>query len=125
MRRLAALPLPFSLAMHALTAPAGYCLVLALWGAAREHLAFSTPARAYLTEASLPIYVLHQGAIVLLGSFIIQMHAGVAEKLTLLLATSVALTLAVYHFGVRPSRVLSTVLGVGQPPSRASGPRRA
>jgi fucose 4-O-acetylase-like acetyltransferase len=112
MRRLAAVPLQLSLAMHALTALAGYCLVLALWGAAREHFAFSTPARAYLTEASLPIYVLHQLAIVLPGYFIIQTSAGVPEKFVLLLATSVTLTLAVYHFGVRRSRMLATALGV-------------
>src|SRR6185436_14215038 len=98
--------------MHALTAPAGYCLVVALLGAAREHLSFSTPARAYLSEASLPIYVLHQLAIVLPGYFIIQTSAGVPAKFTLLFATSVTLTLAAYHFGVRRSRRLSAALGI-------------
>ena len=111
MRAVFAEPFPTRVAMLALTAVAGYCLVVALAGAARERLAFDGPARAYLAEAALPIYVLHQLAIVLPGYFVIQMGAGIATKFFVLLVTSIALTLGVYHFGVRRSRALATALG--------------
>jgi hypothetical protein len=55
--------------------------------------------------------VLHQLAIVLPGYFIIQTTAPVAVKLPLLLASSVALTFVVYHFGVRRSPALVMALG--------------
>jgi peptidoglycan/LPS O-acetylase OafA/YrhL len=111
LRSLAGRPVAIRFAMYALTAPAGDCLVVALAGWARERLSFSTPARAYLTEASLPIYVLHQLAIVGPGYFIIQSGAGPAAKFALLLPTSVLLTFAAYHFAVRRSRTLAAALG--------------
>src|SRR6185436_20166441 len=91
--------------MHALTAPAGYCLVVALLGAARERLSFSTPARAYLAEASLPIYVLHQLAIVGPGFFIIQSAAGPAAKFALAHARR----------GIRGDAVANRLVGRGRP----------
>ena len=84
-------------------------------GGARRHLAFTNPARRYLAEASLPLYVLHQIGIVVPGFFIIQTTAGIPAKLALLLASSIALTLLAYHLGVRRSRVLRAALGVAAP----------
>ncbi len=110
-RALVGRPLVLVLALQTLTAVVGYGLVVALLGFAREHLTRDAPLRAYLAEASLPIYVLHQLAIVLPGYLIIQTTAPVAVKLPLLLASSIALTFVVYHFGVRRSPALVTALG--------------
>ncbi len=109
---LAGQPLAVRMLLWGLTAPAGYGIVVALLGWARARLAFTTPARAYLAEASLPIYVLHQLAIVLPGFFIIQTTAGIPVKFALLLAVSVTLTMAAYHCGVRRSPALATALGM-------------
>jgi fucose 4-O-acetylase-like acetyltransferase len=110
-RALADRPLALAVALQALTAPAGYGLVVAILGWARRRLVADGPARAYLVDASLPIYVLHQLAIVLPAYFLVRTAAGVPTKLVLLLATSVTLTFAVYHFAARRSPALATALG--------------
>ncbi len=99
------------LPMQALTAVVGYALVVALLGLARARRPHDFPLRAYLAEASLPIYVLHQLAIVALGYVLIQTSAPVPVKLPLLLASSFALTVAVYRFVVRRSPLLTVALG--------------
>jgi fucose 4-O-acetylase-like acetyltransferase len=120
-RALAGRPLALILTLQALTAVAGYGLGVALCGLARRHLAYDGPARAYLAEATLPIYILHQLAIVLPGFFIVRTSAAVAVKLGLLLATSITLTFVAYHCGVRRSPALAAALG-----SRTRGnPQRA
>jgi uncharacterized protein (DUF2147 family)/fucose 4-O-acetylase-like acetyltransferase len=84
------------------TAIAGWCFVLAFLGWARRLLSFTTPALAYLTESAFPVYLLHQSAIVVPGYFLIQLSLGMWTKFVLLFALSSAVTLAVYHFLVRP-----------------------
>jgi glucan biosynthesis protein C len=84
------------------SAVAGWCFVVALLGFARERITRSGPLLRYGTESAFPIYLLHQPVVVALGYGVVQLPLGVAAKFVLLLASSVALTLAVYHFGVRP-----------------------
>ena len=125
---LAGRPLAIVLVLQALSALAGYGCVVGLLGFARRHLAFNRPGLAYLTEASLPIYVLHQLAIVGLGFFVVQSQVGVWAKSVVLLAGSVALTMGVYHLVVRRSRVLAAAFGAPRPattvPRPASPPAR-
>jgi glucan biosynthesis protein C len=101
-----------ALPLQVLSALAGYCLVIAILGVARRSLSFTSPARDYLAESSLPVYVLHQLAIVLLGYFIVQLHVGIAAKFTLLLATAVPITMLVYHCLVRPIPLARALLGM-------------
>lgn len=100
-RALAGRPLGLVLALQALTAVVGYGLVVALLGWARRTLVHDRPLRAYLVDSSLPIYVLHQLAIVAPAYFIVRTAMPVPVKLVVLLVTSVALTFGVYHFAVR------------------------
>jgi len=46
--------------------------------------------------------VLHQPVVVVLGAGVVLLPLGIAPKFVLLLVGSVATTLALYHFGVRP-----------------------
>jgi fucose 4-O-acetylase-like acetyltransferase len=100
------------LAIQALSAVAGYCVVVALFGGARRFLDFATPALAYLVDAALPIYVLHQLAIVAIGSAVIASAASIGVKLVTLLAASVAATFLAYHWLVRPSALARVALGL-------------
>ncbi len=84
------------------TAVAGWCLVVALLGAAHRALATATAGLSYLSESAFPVYWLHQSAIVLIGYLIVRLELGITAKHALLLAASVSATLAVYHFGIRP-----------------------
>lgn len=118
------------------SAVAGWCFVVALLGFARERVKRSGPRLRYLAESAFPIYVLHQPVVVVLGAGVILLPLGVATKFVLLLAGSVAGTLAFYHFGVRPfgpARFLIGMKPLGRaprtepvdPPVAVPAPRRA
>jgi uncharacterized protein (DUF2147 family) len=86
--------------------------VVALLGAAHRFLISVTIGLPYLVESAFPVYWLHQASIVLIGYVIIHMELGIAAKYALLLAASVAATLAVYHFGVRPFAIPRFCVGM-------------
>jgi peptidoglycan/LPS O-acetylase OafA/YrhL len=94
------------------TAVAGWCFVVGLLGLARTRFRQRSAPLAYLAESALPIYILHQPAIVLIGYWIVQLRLGIAPKYALLLVGSVALALAMYHFVVRPIPVLRFLHGM-------------
>jgi uncharacterized protein (DUF2147 family) len=94
------------------TAVAGWCFVLAALGLARRYLDFGNATLHYLSEAAFPVYILHQAAIVIPGYFLIRLPLGVAAKFLLVLAVSVLLTFAVYHFVVRAVPAVRYLFGM-------------
>ncbi|HEU0305086.1 MAG TPA: DUF2147 domain-containing protein, partial [Gaiellaceae bacterium] len=102
------------------SAVAGWCFVVAWLGIGRRFLTASSSALAYLSESAFPVYVLHQAAIVLPGYFIVRLPLGVLAKFVLLLVLSVAVTLAVYQWLVRPFAVSRFLLGM-RPGMRSLG----
>lgn len=103
-------------------AVAGWCYVVAGLGLARERIREPSPTLRYLTESAFPIYLLHQPVIVFLGYGIVALPLGVASKFGLLLAGSVAGTLALYHFGVRPFGPTRFLAGMKPRGVRAAAP---
>ncbi len=105
------------------SAVAAWCFVVALLGYARGARLPDGPMLAYLVESALPVYVLHQLAIVGIGYWLVQLPLGIAAKFVLLVTLSLAATIAVYQGLVRPVPVLRFGLGM-RPPARAlRGPR--
>ena len=100
------------IAVRALSGAAAWGCVLGLLGFARQHLTAGGAALRYLRESSLPVYILHSPAIVLVGFFVIQLDAGIPEKFALILTGSVSLAMAVYHFAVRRFRPLRVLFGM-------------
>jgi uncharacterized protein (DUF2147 family) len=94
------------------SAVAAWCAVAALLGFARTWRLPDGPWLAYLAESSLPVYVLHQGAIVGIGYWLVQLPLGIAAKFALLVTGSLAATLAVYHVVVRPLPPLRFAFGM-------------
>jgi len=99
-------------ATRALSGAAAWGCVLGLLGFARQYLNAGGAALRYLRESSLPIYILHSPAIVLVGYWAIQLEAGIPEKFALILAGSVSLALIAYHFAVRRFRPLRVLFGM-------------
>jgi glucan biosynthesis protein C len=93
-------------------AVAGWCFVIALLGLGQRLRGHSSRMLSYLSESAFPVYVLHQSAIVIPGYFIVQLEAGIAAKFMLLVAVSLALTLATYHWLVRPFALPRFLLGM-------------
>jgi len=94
------------------SAVAGWCFVVALLGFARRWCTASGPVLQWLSESAFPVYVLHQAAIVIPGSLLVRLPLGIATKFTLLVLVSVALTLSVYQWAVRPFAVTRFLLGM-------------
>lgn len=93
-------------------AVAAWCFVTALLGFARERVTHSGLRLGYLVESAFPIYVLHQPVVVLLAAGVVLLPFGIAAKFALLLTASVAVTLGVYHFLVRPFALPRFLLGM-------------
>jgi len=94
------------------SAIAGWCFVVALLGIGKRFFTSTSPALAYLSESAFPVYVLHQAGIVVPGYFIVHLPLGIAAKFGLLLAVSMAVTLAAYEWLVRPFAVSRFLLGM-------------
>jgi quinoprotein glucose dehydrogenase len=108
-------------ASRALSAVAGWCLVLALLGLARRIVTRRGRALAWLAQSAFPVYVLHQLAVVGVAVVVTRLSFGIPTKLLLTLASATALTLAAYAFVVRPSRTLRWLLAVKPAAPRGSG----
>lgn len=106
------------------SAVAGWCFVVALLGIGRMALSSARSGLGYLRESAFPVYILHQLAIVVAGYAIVRLSLGIAAKLALLVAVSLAATLAAYHFIVRRFTIAGILLGT-KPRSRRPLPRAA
>jgi glucan biosynthesis protein C len=118
------------LPLLALSAVAGYSIIIALVGFSMHYLRRGHAILSYLSESSLPVYILHQAGIVIPGYYLLQLDLPIGAKFLLLLIVAVASTLAVYHFIVRPIPMLRMLFGMPEKRrnaarSTAGGPRRA
>ena len=79
----------------------------------------------YLRDASMPVYILHSPAIVLVAHFVIRTDWSIPVKFAVILVASIALTLSVYEFGIRRLRPLRFLFGMKttprSDPSRTAG----
>lgn len=98
--------------MLAGSAIAAWCSLMAILGYARTWRLPDGPVLAYLAESSLPVYVLHQLAIVAIGYWLVQLPFGIAAKFTLLVLLAFAATMTVYHVVVRPLPPLRFAFGM-------------
>jgi hypothetical protein len=94
------------IALQALSAVAGTCIVMALLGYGRQLLAGRERGLAYARDSAMPVYVLHQPIIILLAVPVVALPAGVPVKLGLLLGASTAATVGAYHLARRSPRLL-------------------
>ncbi len=103
-------------AVLALSAVACWSFIVAMLGFAHSRL--SKPSEkasarlSYLAEGSLPIYILHQPAIVLIGYPLIQTELGMVTKFVLLLIASVIAAQSFYHLIARYVPVLRFAFGM-------------
>jgi len=93
----------------------GWLSLVGLIGLGRAYLDTPSPTLAYLSEASYPLYILHQTLIVTIGFYLVMIVPWPALGWPLLIAVSAAVTFAVYGvvrrvgalrflFGMRPKR---------------------
>jgi len=66
----------------------------------------------YAREAVLPFYILHQTVIVVIGFYVVQWSAGALLKFTVISSGSLAVTLLLYEFGIRRTKLTRFCFGM-------------
>ena len=67
---------------------------------------------SYANEAVLPIYILHQPVILILGYFIIPLPLPILAKYLLILPLALAISLSLYEFGIRRVNLVRQLFGL-------------
>ena len=86
--------------------------VLAITGFVTRHLTRDTPLLRYATEASMPVYVLHQTLIVYAVYHLAHVNWPLGVKIVLTLSFCVMGSLALYEAAIRRNRWLRLLFGV-------------
>jgi glucans biosynthesis protein C len=92
-------------------AVACWCWLMAIIGTGSLILNFTNKVLSYATEAVLPVYILHQTIIIVLGFYVIQWNTGVAPKYFFIVLATLAGSLAVYEL-VRRFNVTRFLFGI-------------
>jgi glucans biosynthesis protein C len=92
--------------------------ILAGCGYAARYLNRPSPQLSYLNTAILPVYVLHQPLLFLAAFAIFPLRLPLAVEATILIAFTMLGGLVIYHFAIRPFRIMRFSFGLRQPASR-------
>ena len=89
----------------------GWGCVGAAWGWAGRFRPRLSPALAYLSAATFPVYVIHHVPLLLLGAWLVAVPVPVGVRILLIAGLDTAVSLAIYHWLIRPYRVTGWLLG--------------
>jgi peptidoglycan/LPS O-acetylase OafA/YrhL len=95
-----------------------WTMILTLLGLARRYLSGDGPVRRYLTEASFPVYILHQTITVAAGYALTRLGYGVWQEFVLLTAITFAGSFAGFEIA-RRIPVLRQLMGLKSKPKGA------
>ncbi|CAN5376122.1 acyltransferase family protein [soil metagenome] len=98
-----------------LTAWFGVCAALGF--AMRFKPAVATPLLTYLAAATLPVYIIHHVALLLIGVEVMDLPWPVWCKAAVIWLATVAVSLAAYHWLIRPWRPMRWLVGMGKAPA--------
>jgi peptidoglycan/LPS O-acetylase OafA/YrhL len=126
---------PLALLARVLFGAAGWCWLVGILGlldrrrSVRASRSVPGPGRSrwygYLALAALPVYVLHQPILVVVGYVVIQWDAPSIVKYLAIVAGSFVLIFAVYDLLVRRTRVTRFLFGVREPRTAPAVPAPA
>jgi peptidoglycan/LPS O-acetylase OafA/YrhL len=91
-------------------ASATWLVIVGALGYGRRYLDRTSPALLYLSEASYPVYLLHQTVIVIAAFYVVDLAAAEPLQWLTLMVVSVAATFALYE-GVRRTRLTRFAFG--------------
>ncbi|MDO8979951.1 MAG: acyltransferase family protein [Afipia sp.] len=97
-----------------LTAWFAVCTAL---GFATRYKPAATTALTYLTEATLPVYIIHHAALLLIGLEVMDLPLPVWGKVAAIWLATIAVSLAVYHWLIRPWRPMRWLVGMSNAPA--------
>lgn len=86
--------------------------IIAILGFGSRYLNFNNRFLGYANEAVLPVYILHQTVILIIGFFVVQWNLGIAPKYFIITTTSFVAIMAVYELLVRRINILRFLFGM-------------
>ena len=89
---------------------------LAVLGYGRSLLEHPSPTLRYLNDAVYPFYIWHQTVLLIVGAWVIERIPGVALPFALIAGATYVLTLAIYHFAIRPFEIMQRLHGAKSAP---------
>ncbi len=92
----------------------GWMGVLALMGWGSHLLEVSNPFTAYMSAASYPVYIIHQGVLVAIAYYVVMSALPPALQYAIILIASILLTFAIYEI-VRRIPVVRALFGIFRP----------
>ncbi len=104
------LPLPGAMILT-FYAIACWCWLIAIIGIGSRLLNFTNQVLRYASDAVLPVYILHQTIIVVLGFYVIRWDTGVAPKYFFIVIATLVSSLAIYEL-VRMTSVTRFLFGI-------------
>jgi glucan biosynthesis protein C len=104
-------------------------VALTAWGAIGAGLGFAarirpaaTPIFLYLSEATLAIYIVHHAPLLLLGVAILPMAIPAGVKIVVIWLAATVISLAAYHWLIRPWAPVRWLMGMTPSRANASSP---
>ncbi len=90
-----------------------WCWLLAVLYLGIRWLDFPSRIATYGEESILPVYVVHHPVVITIASFVVTWNLGVWAKFAFILATTFAVTLTIYEFGIRRWPPMRALFGLG------------
>jgi fucose 4-O-acetylase-like acetyltransferase len=103
-----------STAGRALVGVTAWCCIGAAWGAMRRLRPARSAVLVRLSEATLPVYVIHHVPLLLLGLVLLPLQLSVASTIGFIAIGDIIMSLAFYWWVILPSKTLRFLTGCGQ-----------
>lgn len=103
---------PANLALLGLSGFNTWCWIVAICGYGKLFLNRKNSFLKYTAEASFPVYILHQTAIVWIAYYIVQYNWDIMTKFTVINILSLAVTLLLYELSVKRVKILRFLFGM-------------
>jgi len=101
-----------NLAQLGLNSLATLCWLIVLLSFGQGTLNFSNHFLDYASEAVLPIYIIHQTVIIILGYYIVETEFNLIAKFAIINIVSFIIIIAIYDILVRRFNIMRTLLGM-------------
>jgi len=93
-----------------------WCSILACLGFAARYLQFSNRLLVYLNQAVYPLFILHLSISTGLGYWVVGLNWNLWLKYLLITSLTIGISLCIYHFAIRPNKLMRLLFGVKYEP---------
>ena len=89
-----------------------WCMLIAILGYGKQYLNFSNRFLKYQSEASYPVYILHQTIVIAIGYFVIRWGMGAIPKFLIIVVASLLVTFGLYEIAVKRTNITRFLFGM-------------